>query len=275
MKALMSNIFFIKHEYYNRLLLVCRLSFTSSMQPSVNYTVSYSERVTKEQVIEEAKSIWDNLLKLRIKNDDEKLHSFFEAQYDLHRDLFRAYPVVMKYMCLLHKFNSDAFGRHIDAYAVHSSKLSNENKKTDNLDKKAQEDKRRCDEDEFYGLQADYVVDLTRIIKKTQRGGYYKLLRESVIESLRSEAKEFKEQIEAEKAKTEERVKQYLMMDRQGLKDYIVSLNKSTQDTPEKRDELFIAKQVDKLRDDESFNKLESIEIKPFEAEVTANDLLC
>lgn len=267
------------------------------MQPSVSYSVSYAEKVTKEQVVEEAKLIWANLKRLNIKDNDEKLQSFFEAQYDLHRDLFRAYPVVMKYMCLLHKFNADAFSRHIDAYAIHAAKLSKEKQANSDKSSKRPEDSQKSsdeskkdgdeskkdgdegkkggDEDEFYGLQADYVVDLMRTIKKTQRGGYYKNLREAVIESLKSEAKEFKQQIEAEKSKQEERIKQYLMMDRQGLKDYIISLNKSTQDNPEKRDELFIAKQVDKMRDEEHKRVEDDIEIKPFQAEVTANDLLC
>jgi predicted solute-binding protein len=115
---------------------------------------------------------------------------------------------------------------------------------------------------------------LIRVIKKTQKGGYYRNLRESIIIELREESEKIKKETEVARKKTEDNVKRFLQMDRQDLKDYITTLNKNTQDTPEKRDELFILKQVERIHDTRD-TQANQVDIKPFEAEVTANDLLC
>jgi hypothetical protein len=190
---------------------------------SAKYSVEYGIKVTKQQVVDEANSIWKHLRSLKIKDNENALDAFFSKQFDEHRDIYKAYPVAMRFMWQSHLYNEESFSKHVDAVSAVATS---------------------CTEEQYLQLQSDYVVDLHRHIYKYKHAGFFNKLRDQTMATLRGEVEEYRKEVAIAEAKAKEQTEKFAKMNRESLKEYISDLHRKTLDTPESRDELFIAKAV-------------------------------
>lgn len=150
--------------------------YQSGSKPSI----SYSKNVTIDEVLAEANSIWDEFRRRRIgPNDHAEQDAFHREMFDAHKDLARAYPIVMRYMCQMGSYSGKVFRRFI-------VKMT---------------EKPHQSESDYLDLQAEYVMmlykELNRWDNKTASGVY-----NAARKQLQDETDEFKKIAKEYEAKT-------------------------------------------------------------------------
>lgn len=107
--------------------------------------IAYEKNVTSEDVVKEANVIWNELKRRKIHPYDTKqLDDFYSEMVDKHIELARAYPIVIRYMCQLCRYNEKAFRQFI----------------------KKMIDKPSRSENDYLDLQAEYIKMLYIEIQK-------------------------------------------------------------------------------------------------------------
>lgn len=108
--------------------------------------LTYEKNVTIDDVVKEANSIWNELKRRKIHPYDTKqLDEFYSEMVDKHIELTRAYPIVIRYMCQLCRYNEKAFRQFI----------------------KKMIDKPSRSENDYLDLQAEYIKMLYIEIQKS------------------------------------------------------------------------------------------------------------
>jgi hypothetical protein len=156
----------------------------------VKASLSSAQRATPAELVALARRIWQRVTAANIASEDnagnDKLLESLQAEFS---DFSTSFPIVLRWMVQMKKFNARAFEKYLLKHA--SAKL----------------DSREA----FLELQADYLVLLYREEHKRPDENLVRRYRSSIIEQLLEEDKAFQKmqkQVEEELARQEENVDQ-------------------------------------------------------------------
>ncbi len=172
----------------------------------VDVKTSSSKRATPEEIVALGEKIWKEIQNSGIAAEDEKGNdSLLETLQEKYKDFSTSFPIIMRFMVQMRKFNKKALLKYLRLHAT--SKLASE--------------------DEFLELQAEYLVLLYRETHPHPNEAYIKEYRRVLIDRLKDESRAFKE---ISKAVEEDQAKRDAAYDedrRKRLHAYITNLKQA------------------------------------------------
>lgn len=133
-----------------------------------------TRRVTPEELVEIAAGIWKEIHAAKVPvTDGEGCKRLLETMQQEHRDFSESFPVVLKWMVMLRRYDQGAFRKYLDLHA----KMKQGSK------------------DAFFELQADYLKLLERAEKPHADEKILNKFRARVVTSLTKENREFEKTV--------------------------------------------------------------------------------
>lgn len=149
---------------------------------SIDQTL-HQNTATAEEILEVADAIWEitKSYKYDLIKDSDKIDKLLESLQKEYSDFATSFPVVLKFMVQLHKYNRSVFNRYL---------ISLGSKPTKDLD-------------DFIDKQATYVANLERHYHPTHNEAEFRKHKKYIFDTLKAEYTK----IEDEQRKKEERDK--------------------------------------------------------------------
>lgn len=133
--------------------------------------ITYEKQISLDDLVVEASGIFDELRRRKIHSTEhEKLDAFYNEMYKAHKEFAVAYPIVLKYMCMIGLYDNGVFRRHVKYISENPYK----------------------GEDDYLDAQADYVAALYRKFMKRWDTKTIAKIRNDTRAKLKAETETFK-----------------------------------------------------------------------------------